>query len=167
MLQRLVESRLGAALQNWRRPRFVRERAERGQGLVEFALAVPVLLIVICGILEFSFIFTDQIMLNNAARDGARAGAIPAGVDWPTRSSQATSAATNSSSSLISCPQAGPPTYTVRPTYGNPNNSAVATQVTVAISCRYKLITPLGALVSAIGSTNITLSVSATKMVEP
>jgi len=161
---------LAGVLRCWRRLRFVRERAERGQGLVEFALAVPVLLVVVCGILEFGFIFTDQIMLNNAARDGARAGAIPAGIAWTARSSQATSAATTSSSGLISCPSSGSPSYTVTPTYGNPNNSAVATQVTVAITYKYTPITPLGSLVAAIGGSvnaSVTLSSSAQKMVEP
>lgn len=48
----------------------------RGQGLVEFALILPILLILILGIMQFGFIFNGQITLNSAARDGARLAVV-------------------------------------------------------------------------------------------
>lgn len=48
---------------------------ERGQGLVEFAMVVPVFLLIILGILEFGFIFDQQITIGYATREGARSGA--------------------------------------------------------------------------------------------
>jgi TadE-like protein len=48
---------------------------ERGQGLVEFALLVPLFLLLLLGILEFGFIFDQQITLGYATREGARSGA--------------------------------------------------------------------------------------------
>jgi Flp pilus assembly protein TadG len=39
---------------------------------VEFALVAPVLLTVLMGFIEFGRIYTSQITLTNAARDGAR-----------------------------------------------------------------------------------------------
>jgi hypothetical protein len=51
-------------------------RTDRGQGLVEFALILTVLLLFIMGILDFGralFIYTS---LFNAAREGARWGAV-------------------------------------------------------------------------------------------
>ncbi len=49
--------------------------AVRGQGLVEFALIIPVFLLLVLGILEFGFIFDQQITLGYATREGARSGA--------------------------------------------------------------------------------------------
>lgn len=45
---------------------------EQGQSVVEAAIVLPILLLLICGILDFGWIFAHQIMLNNAARDAAR-----------------------------------------------------------------------------------------------
>jgi len=48
-------------------------RAERGASLIETALAVPVLLIIIFGIMEFGLLFRSNLTLSNAVRDGGRA----------------------------------------------------------------------------------------------
>jgi hypothetical protein len=52
-----------------------RERRQRGQGLVEFALLVPVFLLILLGMLEFGFAFNHNLTLQYATREGARAGA--------------------------------------------------------------------------------------------
>ena len=43
----------------------------RGQSLVEFAIILPVLLLVILGAMDFARLFTTKIVLTNAAREGA------------------------------------------------------------------------------------------------
>lgn len=48
----------------------------RGVSLVEFALVVPVLLGILMGILEFAVLARDNLMLSNAAREGARTLAL-------------------------------------------------------------------------------------------
>lgn len=48
------------------------KRNEKGQALVEFALVLPLLLALVCGIIDFGWIYYNQITLNNAAREGAR-----------------------------------------------------------------------------------------------
>ena len=48
-----------------------REHA-RGQGLVEFALILPVLMLMLLGVLEFGFIFSNHQGLEYATREGAR-----------------------------------------------------------------------------------------------
>lgn len=43
----------------------------RGQALVEFALVLPILLLLILGVIDFSRLITTKIVLTNAAREGA------------------------------------------------------------------------------------------------
>ena len=50
---------------------------ERGAALVEFALALPLLLVVIAGIVDFGFAFQRQEVITNAAREGARLAVLP------------------------------------------------------------------------------------------
>jgi Flp pilus assembly protein TadG len=45
---------------------------EEGQTLVEFALTVPVLLLVVTGVLFFGVVFFDYLMLTEATQVGAR-----------------------------------------------------------------------------------------------
>lgn len=49
-----------------------RIHGERGAALVEFALCLPLLLVVIAGIVDFGFAFQRYEVLTNAAREGAR-----------------------------------------------------------------------------------------------
>lgn len=141
-------------------------RRQRGQAMVEFALILPMLLILIFGILEFAFIMTDQIELNNAVREGARAGAVH--IDGNTQSGITTDAynhADSSSGALISCT---PKNVSVPPPQNYPNYSAPGpAEVTVTIICIYTPVTPLGKLVSGVMSKPVKFSASATKMIEP
>jgi Flp pilus assembly protein TadG len=58
------------------RPYVRRSRGrQRGQGMVEFAIIVPVFLLLLMGMLEFGFVFTHNLSLEYATREGARAGA--------------------------------------------------------------------------------------------
>ncbi len=49
---------------------------DRGAIMVEFALIVPILLILLFGIIEFGRAYNTQISLQGAAREGARALAL-------------------------------------------------------------------------------------------
>jgi len=51
-------------------------RDERGAAAVEFALVLPLLLLLIFGLMEFGRLYNVQISLSNAAREGARTMAI-------------------------------------------------------------------------------------------
>ncbi len=50
-------------------------RRERGANLVELALILPFLLLLIAAIADFGRAFNSYIVINNAAREGARFGA--------------------------------------------------------------------------------------------
>src|ERR1051326_7949194 len=54
-----------------------RFRDDRGAELIELALVLPILLFVSAGILEFGFLFQRFEVITNAAREGARLGALP------------------------------------------------------------------------------------------
>ncbi len=48
----------------------------QGQGLVEFALLLPVLLLILLGTIEWGRIFFIYVNINNAAREGTRYGMV-------------------------------------------------------------------------------------------
>ena len=52
--------------------------------MVEFALVLPLLLALLCGIVDFGWLYYNQITLNNAAREGARYAVIhyDPSTDW-------------------------------------------------------------------------------------
>lgn len=54
-----------------------RSRSDRGAALVEFALTLPLLLVVIAGIVDFGFAFQRYEVVTNAAREGARMAVLP------------------------------------------------------------------------------------------
>lgn len=49
---------------------------DRGAAAVEFALLLPVILLVIFGVIDFGRMLNAQISVNEAAREGARATAL-------------------------------------------------------------------------------------------
>jgi len=51
-------------------------KTERGQTLVELALVLPIIILILFGTLEFWRIFHSYIVITNAAREGARLGAL-------------------------------------------------------------------------------------------
>ena len=50
--------------------------SQRGGSMVEFALILPILIILVFGIIEFGILIYNQQVLTNAAREGARRGIV-------------------------------------------------------------------------------------------
>lgn len=59
----------------FRRRRTAAHADERGQGLVEFAMIVPVFMLLLLALLEFGFVFDHTMTISYATREGARSGA--------------------------------------------------------------------------------------------
>jgi Flp pilus assembly protein TadG len=53
-----------------------RTRNQRGVAAIEFALVLPVLILLVLGIIEFSVALYDKAVITNASREGARAGIV-------------------------------------------------------------------------------------------
>ena len=49
---------------------------DRGAAAVEFALVLPILMLIICGIIDFGRAYNAQITLTNAAREAVRVWAL-------------------------------------------------------------------------------------------
>ncbi|UCF95255.1 MAG: pilus assembly protein [Desulfobacterales bacterium] len=54
----------------------MKPRNQRGATALELTILLPLLLILIFGIIEFSIILYDKQMITNASREGARAGIV-------------------------------------------------------------------------------------------
>ena len=78
-----------------------------GQGLIEFALAVPIFLLLIFAVIGFGILLENRIALNDAARNGARfAAAQPDAWDntTPTAAPNTIESAIQHSGSTINIP---------------------------------------------------------------
>lgn len=56
-------------------------RTERGAAIVEFALVVPIFLLLVMGIIDFGFAFNDYNSVRQGVREGARQVVV---ADWNT-----------------------------------------------------------------------------------
>jgi Flp pilus assembly protein TadG len=64
-------------------------RGQRGDAIVEFALVAPILLLIMFGILEVGRVVDAWIVVQNAAREGARTGALAPAATAGTAAQQA------------------------------------------------------------------------------
>ncbi len=55
--------------------------ADAGQGLVEFALVIPIFIALLMGVIEFGFLYNNLLTVQFAARQGASAAAEAGAVD--------------------------------------------------------------------------------------
>jgi Flp pilus assembly protein TadG len=58
-------------------------RDQRGQTMTEFALVLPLLMLVLLAILQFGVLFRDYLAVTDAVRAGARKGAVSRHVTAP------------------------------------------------------------------------------------
>jgi Flp pilus assembly protein TadG len=49
---------------------------QRGQGLIEFALVMPIFIVAVFAVMESALLINAQLTIDNAAREGARIGSL-------------------------------------------------------------------------------------------
>jgi Flp pilus assembly protein TadG len=75
-----------------------RIREDRGQAMTEFAIVLPILVVLLFGIVQFGILFNNYVTLTDAVRAGARAAAVSRQASDPTGT--ATAAVRSSASDL-------------------------------------------------------------------
>lgn len=139
-------------------------KSERGAELVEFALALPILLLVLAAIVDMGFLFKDYEVLTNAAREGVRVAALPGWVEADVV------ARVNAYLTAGGFQGTGPATTTVRPVtlVTDPVSGRSIDGVEVAVSREhaYFILGPLVRFVQGTAIENTTLRAVATMRVE-
>ena len=110
---------------------------ETGQSLVEFALVLPMLLIVLFAIVDFGRLYQSSVTLTNASREGARLAATGCG-----------RAALCTNSEVTARVAATAPTLTPTTTVTYPGARRSGTSVVVQSQATITFITPLARLIS-------------------
>ncbi len=141
-----------------------RGAGERGQSLAEFALVLPIFLILVFAIVDFGMGFHAWITVTNSAREGARVGAVHPPLN-------VSGSPCNGKASLNQCiedrvratadlaNQSTKMTVTITNANGQPGQSVV-----VGVNYQYDLITPLAGLIQFVSGNVIgpTLTFSST-----
>lgn len=73
----------------------MRQLNERGASAVEFALLLPLLMLILFGIIEFGLALYQQAVLTNASREGARSGIVQCTANCPSMSAAVSTYLTN------------------------------------------------------------------------
>lgn len=147
----------------------------RGQALVEFALILPLALLILMGIVQFGLLFASQIAEVNAVRETARFGSTSLVSDGATASTNGANicvylrdkAMTNVPGYAKTQVVYSGATYVTYSTYADPHAGAPTYSVSLKIYIAYKsrLVVPLVSdLIDALdGSTDGAFRLSATE----
>jgi hypothetical protein len=125
-----------------------RQHDERGAAAVEFAIVLPILIVLVFGIVEFSIAYNRQQGLHAAAREGARVAALP-----QTSSSDVVERVHDALSGVLSDEDIDDATISVTPSATQPcNNQAPGTHVVVSVEIEHPISIPV------FGDENLTLT---------
>jgi Flp pilus assembly protein TadG len=147
-------------------------RSQRGQSLVEFALIVPMLLILVFGIIDFGMGLRAYISVATATREGARYAVVgnPPGTFTSGGSGQCNGTTTNTTVGKVCetingltlanlqsvtveiCTTASPPVCSTAPAPPYPVDESIR----VTATYRYHYITPVKALVNFVSAGALT-----------
>jgi len=147
----------------------VRRRALHGQAMVEFALLLPILLLLLVVAIDFGRLFATFVAVNNAAREGAAFAGLhptqftsadnadPENVTYRARQEVENPSDTRFTAVTVAAPTCNPaPCPTVLGTGGGKT-------IRVSVSTSFTFFTPM---ITAIFGSSIQLSASATAIVQ-
>ncbi len=117
-----------------------RLRCQKGVAAIEFAILLPLLLVIIFGFIEFSILLYDKQVITNASREGAREG-IRREITVPARSTEGTIKSVVTAyvaSNLITFGTPNTPVTTVTP--ADLSGMARGDDLTVTVSYNYDFL---------------------------
>ena len=114
----------------------MRVQGDRGAAAVEAALILPVLLLLICGVVDLGRALHAQITVTAAAREGARAAVLAA--DPVGRATETAATLDGGVTVTVTACSASPGPYD---------------DATVVVTTPYQPVTPLGSLITMFGGT--------------
>lgn len=122
------------------RSRVRRRQRNGGQSLVEFALILPVILLIMFGIVDFGLAFDASIGISNAAREGARQGTTVPNTAAITARVRTVAGRLNDSrlAVTVTCK-----TATGGPCPGGIAGATTGSSVVVRVGYSYPMITPI------------------------
>jgi Flp pilus assembly protein TadG len=125
---------------------------QKGAAATEFAIVLPLLIVLVFGIIEFSILLYDKAMITNASREGSRAGIVYA---YPDRISDDDITAvinTYCSTHLITFSTGArlPPTITILRT-----GTSAGDSLTVTVKYKYDFLVLPNFIASLVGGIEI------------
>ncbi len=112
--------------------------SDRGSAAVEFALLVPILLLIVFGIIDFGRALNAQITLTQAAREGARLAAVGQ-PNVVSRTQAAAVGLTPVSVSVTGCP----------------TGAGLGVDAVVRATYSFSFVTPVGAIAGLFGGSGL------------
>jgi PKD repeat protein len=116
------------------------ERGWRGQGLVEFALVLPVIMLLLLITLDFGRLFMSYITLTNETRIAANYGATNPGAFTGTPNTTTYDALVGRETAGLNCALQPDPANPPIPTY--PNGTGLSGTSVATMTCKFSFITP-------------------------
>jgi len=146
-------------------PRRRGQRHTQGQALVEFALVLPIALLILLGIIQFGFLFSSQIGVINAVRETARFGSTSPLSDVATASTNGANVCTyleNTAMTRVPGYSIGNvvgsgATYVKYESYPDPHDppDTYSIRMTVHIEYKHPLVVPIvSAILDGLDGTN-------------
>ena len=123
---------------------------DKGQSMVEFAMILPILLLIVVGIIEFGFLFSGYLALSNASREAVRTASLGASDSDAIQRAKDVALTLEPSKMIV----------TISPAVASRDRGD---SVTVAIAYEYDFLTPF---MEAIFGSNLQLESEATMRVE-
>lgn len=142
---------------------FRRGRRDRGAELIELALVLPILLLMFAAVVDFALMFQRYLVINNAAREGARIAVLP-GYTQTDVQNRVTQYVRQGIGDQAASPVVVLATVSIDPPGATP--AFPAAQVTVSMTHTYLLLGPVSGLLGGGSWSSITLFARATMRIE-
>jgi Flp pilus assembly protein TadG len=114
-----------------------RARGDKGVALIEFAIVMPLLFLLVFGIIEFGWAFSQNLDVRHGAREGARLAAVNYGSETAIRNEICTRMSKTSSGTTVTLQRVDGPEDT------NTTTGDIGDKVIVTVSHQYVQLTKM------------------------